>query len=292
MGCVPQCWRSGWTVADHLVGGLHCAEASDLAAAFVLGALEPAEMDGVRQHLAGCPEAHAEFAELGSVVPALFETVELVEPPASLRKRILDAAEADAQRATDTQRVADVPRAPRRPAADTQRSGGWLPGLFGRPLWAGLGVAAALALVALGVWNVQLTNQNAALTAYRDGVVAVLDQAAEPGAQLAVLAVPEGPSGPSGLAAVSADGSKVSLVMRDLAPTAGTEVYEAWVISGDAAPVPIGGFKVDASGTATFLATGPAPAGETITVALTKEPAEGARTPTMPIIALGTAAAS
>ena len=284
---------------------MHCADASDQAAAFVLGALSPAEMAALREHLAGCPEAHAEFAELGSVVPALFETVELVEPPAGLRKRILDAAAVDMQRVADVQRAADTQRLTdtqsatdtqrtreRQPAVDTQRSGGWLAGLFGRPLWTGLGVAAALALVALGFWNVQLGKENAALTAYRDGVVAVLDQAAEPGAQLAVLVTgPDIPVGPSGLAAVSADGSKVSLVMRDLAPTTGTEVYEAWVISGDNAPVPIGGFKVDASRTATFVATGPTPAGP-ITVALTKEPAEGAKTPTAPIIALGTAESS
>ena len=36
--------------------------------------------------------------------------------------------------------------------------------------------------------------------------------------------------------------------MRDLPATNGTEVYETWVIVGDAAPVPVGDFKVDANG--------------------------------------------
>jgi anti-sigma-K factor RskA len=284
-------------MADHLVGGLRCEEVEDLAASFVLGALEAAEMSAVRAHLAGCPEEHPEFAELGSVVPALFEAVDLVEPPATLRDRIMAGAAADSQRAVGTQRAAELrPTAPaplpapeRRPVVDTVPPRGRLSDLFRRPIWAGIAVAAALALVALGVWNVQLRDQVAGLTAYRNGVVAVLDQASAPGARLAVLNVPEGATGPSGLAAISAGGTNVSLVMRDLAPTTGAEVYEAWVIAGDNAPVPIGHFTVDASGTATFVTTSPSPGNVAITVALTREPGPGARTPTLPIVALGTA---
>lgn len=294
-------------MADHLVGSLRCAEVADLAASFVLGALEPAEADAIRRHLAGCPEAHAEVAELGSVVPALFEAVDLVRPPGSLRDRILAAAAAEqasaadaaatspapavsemratpvAPRAIDTRATLHLPR-----AADVQRSGG-LARLFGRPVWAAAAIAAALALVALGAWNLQLRDEISSLTAYRNGVVAVLEQAAEPGAQLAVLAVPDGAPGPSGLAAVAADGS-VALVMRDLAPTSGTQVYEAWLIVGNGAPVPIGGFQVGADGSAAF-STDHVPLRSGVTVALTLEPAPGATTPTVPIIAVGKAAA-
>ena len=285
-------------MADHLVGGLHCAEATDLAASFVLGALEPAEARAVREHLAGCPEAHAEVAELGSVVPALFESVDVVEPPGSLRDRILAAAAAEqasvsatapasattAPRQIETPRTLDLPR-----AADVQGSGVGAARLFGRPVWAATAIAAALALVALGAWNLQLRDEISGLAAYRNGVVAVLEQAAETGAQLAVLAPPEGEAGPSGLAAVAADGS-VALVMRDLAPTSGTQVYEAWLIAGDGAPVPIGGFRVGADGSAAFSTSHDA-LGSGVTVALTLEPAPGATAPTLPIIAAGKAAA-
>src|SRR5258707_11062184 len=81
-------------VADDRLGGLTCAEVQDLAPGFVLGALEPAEMAAARAHLAACPEARAEVLELGSVVPALLESVEIAEPTAALRGRILDAARA------------------------------------------------------------------------------------------------------------------------------------------------------------------------------------------------------
>ncbi len=277
-------------MAEHTFAGLTCSEVADLAPAFVLGALEAAESDAVRRHLAACPEEHPEMAELHSIVPALFAAAEPVAPPAGLRDRILAAAAAetargadreDARRAQPVEPTRDAQR--RRPVAD--RPSGWA-GLFRRPVWAAVGLAAALAVVALGAWNVQLQNEIAGLTAYRDGVVAVLDQAAEPGAQLAVLTSPEG-AGPSGLAALSADGD-VALVMRDLAPTSGTQVYETWLIAGDAAPVPIGGFRVGASGSASFVAAHTS-LGEGVVVALTLEGAPGATTPTPPIIAVGAA---
>ncbi len=296
-------------MADHLVAGLHCGDASDLAASFVLGALEPAEADAVRAHLAGCPEAHAEFAELGSVVPALFETVDVVAPPPALRDRILAAAAdtqrstaADTQRLADTQSAADTQRAiPFPSAAKTARPAMEIPrredparsmgpsSFFRRPVWGAVAIAAALAVVALGAWNLQLRDQINGLTNYRNGVAAVLDQASQPGAQLAVLTDPAGP-GASGLAVVGKGGTGVSLVMRDLAPTTGTEVYETWLIAGANAPVPIGSFTVDATGIATFTTTAPAPGdAPTLAVALTKEPGPGATTPTNPVIAVGAA---
>lgn len=278
-------------MTDHLVGGLHCADATDLAASFVLGALEPAEADAVRRHIAGCPEAHAEFAELGSVVPALLETVDVVQPPSALRDRILAAAAADspravaAPRAADTQRVTEIPR-----LADTRRSTG-AGGFFRRRMvWAAVGLAAALAIAALGAWNLQLRDELNGLTAYRQGVAAVLQTAAQPGAQLATLRTPDGAAGPSGLAAVDANGS-VTIVMGQLAPTSGQQVYVAWLIAGTASPVPIGGFTVDQGGSALFTAAHDS-LGTGVTIALTLETSRAVTTPTLPIIAAGKAFAA
>jgi hypothetical protein len=283
-------------VADHVFGGLHCSEVAEQASAFVLGALEPAEMDAVRGHIASCPEAHAEIAELGGVGPALFETVDLVDPPASLRERILAAAAAETQRGAGPGAAVPAARRAAPPATVTPipprgTGSAWDIGTFlRRPIWAGVAIAAVVAVIALGAWNVQLRNDIDGLTAYRNGVVAVLDQAAQPGAQLAVLTPPGGSGGPSGLAAVTGGGANVSLVMRDLRATAGPEVYEAWLIAGDNAPVPIGSFTVDPSGAATF-ATSAVPLGDlpSVTVAVTREPRAGATTPTLPVVVLGTA---
>ncbi|MDQ2966332.1 MAG: anti-sigma factor [Chloroflexota bacterium] len=256
-----------------------CEAVRDLAAGFVLGALEPDEEQAVREHLATCARPHDEFAELGGVVPYLAETVELVEPPAALKGRVLAAARADL--ASRPRPVAAPPVAPfpgprERDARRVDRSRqGWL-----------VRIAAALLLVALGGWNVLLQGQLQDARDYERALAAVLDVAAEPGSVTTILAGAE-PGGPRGLAAVTADG-RVVIALRDLTPTTGTQVYEAWVIVGDAGPVPIGGFAVGSVGIATFAAEAtPATAGAVL--ALTREPRPGATTPTLPILASGVA---
>lgn len=290
---------------EHDLAGLRCSDVLELSGAFVLDALTPDESAAVRAHLAACPEAHAEVAELAAVVPALFETVEQVEPPVGLKARILAAATAeqaalgtlpanDTQRANATQRALDTQRSAADtqrtvkpyPAADPQRPGWDLGALFRRPIWAGISVAAVLAVLALGVLNLQQQTKLDGLTAYRDGVVKVLEGAAQPGAQLAVLSAPEDPAGPTGLAAVGADGS-VAMVMRDLAPTSGSQVYEAWLIGAEGTPIPVGSFQVDDSRTASFT-TNHATLGPGVTVALSLEPQAGATVPTV-VVAAGTA---
>lgn len=276
-------------MAEHTFAGLTCAEVADLAPAFVLGALEAAASETVRRHLAECPEAHAEMAELHSVVPALFEVVEPVAPPAGLKDRILAAAAADTQRVTDASRVAAAPPASdvQRPRVVGDRAPGWT-SIFRRPVWAAVSLAAVLAVVALGAWNLDLQDRNRALAAYQQGVEQVLAEAAQPGAQLAVLA-PTAGGGPSGLAAVAEDGT-VAIVMRNLAPTSGTEVYEAWLIAGDLAPVPIGEMRVGADGTAA-LVTNQVPLGSGVTVALTLEPGPDSTAPTTTPVVAGQAKA-
>jgi anti-sigma-K factor RskA len=293
-------------------------QALELAAGFVLGALEPEEEQAVRDHLATCPESHAEFEELGSVAGTLAETVDPKEPPASLKGRVMAAAAAD----LEARRAAG---ATARPVAGT--SAGPAAGIEPPPSiqfpspeeregraaeraerirgdhvtertsagtsmgrWL-LRAAAVLAIVALGVWNVtlqrDLSNRDRDLAAARDyqaGVAAVLDVANDSGATAAILA-PTEPGRPNGIVAIGPDG-RVAVVLRDLAATTGTEVYEAWVILGDDAPVPIGSFTPGPSGTATFI-SGQTAAVAGATVALTREPAPGATTPTAPILSVG-----
>jgi Anti-sigma-K factor rskA, C-terminal/Putative zinc-finger len=156
--------------------------------------------------------------------------------------------------------------------------GGWI-----------LRIAAVLAVLALGGWNLLLQNQLNAATAYQQSVTTVLDVAAQPGSHTAILTAAAGGSG-SGLAAISAAGD-VTLAMQDLAPTTGARVYTAWVIAGDAAPVSLGSFTVGSSGTASFDASG-APSQPGVVLALTLEPGPGAQTPTLPIISKGAATAA
>lgn len=282
-------------MTDRIDHDLTCDEVRDLAAPFVLGALDPGEMDAVRGHLASCAEPHPEFAELGSVVPVLAASVPVVEPPAGLKARLMAAAAADleARRASvptpvvaiveptpidaaPTSVAEPVVVMPRRAATPSMGS------------WA-LRIAAVLAIAVLGGWNLLLQGQLSDARTYEQNVAAVLDVAGREGSLTAVLSA-EGGDGPTGLAAVSAAG-EVTLAMRDLPATSGSQVYEAWVIGSDGVPVPLGSFQVGDAGTA-FFTGDDLPTEPGIVLALTREPAPGATTPTMPIVTLGTATAA
>jgi anti-sigma-K factor RskA len=273
---------------------LTCDEVRDLAAGFVLDALSADEMIAVRSHLASCDDAHVEIDELAAVLPVLGESVPVVEPPAALKGRIMEAAAADLEERRGAAAVAPAQPAPTeatpRPSqpAPAQEPIPLRPGArtgASPATWA-LRIAAVLAIALLGGWNLLLQGQLNQARSYQDSVAAVTDAAAQTGALTAVL-TPEGGSGPSGLAAVESDGS-VTLAMQALGPTTGDEVYEAWVIASDGVPVPLGGFQVGNAGTAFFEATGvPAEAG--VVLALTREPGPGATTPTLPIVSSGAA---
>ena len=289
-----------------------CDDARDLAPGFVLGALSLDEASAVRAHLATCEQSHAEFAELGGVVPYLADSLDPVEPPAGLRSRLLAAAAAErpgigqgsaaalvaAEAPSAAAPVAaeapsaDVTAAPlipfptpvdreQRAATRARTRGSWL-----------LRIAAVLAIAVLGAWNLQLQarlsgveGDLAAAQAYRAAMTAVLEVAGRPGAQSGFLAAADPGSNATGVAAAS--GGSVVLAVQNLAPTTGTAVYEAWVIVGDAAPVPVGSFQVGVGGTGVFRGS-TALATSGAIVALTLEPAPGATTPTLPVLTLGT----
>jgi anti-sigma-K factor RskA len=286
---------------------LTCDDVRELAGAYVLGALEPAEASAVRSHLNAHPDGHPEIAELGAVIPALVELAPVVEPPEGLKARILAAAAADLAARGGTAEATAVPATqaealpgtPAPPAVSAPPAVPAPPAAFPGPAerearrartspatWA-LRIAAVLAIALLGGWNLLLQNDLGAARQYEQNVAAVLEAASQPGSLTAVLAA-DGGTG-SGLAAVDAKGD-LALAMRDLGPTSGTAVYEAWVIASDGVPVPLGSFPVGANGTAFFEASG-LPSAEGIVLALTLEPGPGATTPTMPIISAGVAAA-
>ncbi len=175
-------------------GGLTCDEVRDLAASFVLGALDADEMDAVRAHLATCADAHAEFAELGSVLPVLDASIPIVEPPAGLKDRVMAAAAADLATRTGVVDVAPVAATAAPVAATaapeptpipfpstTEREARAVDRTRTSPATWVLRIAAVLAIVVLGGWNLLLQGQVNASKTYEENVAAVLDVAAQPG---------------------------------------------------------------------------------------------------------------
>jgi hypothetical protein len=154
--------------------------------------------------------------------------------------------------------------------------------------WA-LGLAAVIAIVALGAWNYDLQRQLTDARAYEQQVAAVLDAAQRPGSLSAVMRAGE-ENGPNGLAAVTTDGVAL-IAMRDLAPTSGSEVYEAWVIGGDGVPVALGELTLKPGGVG-YLQAGGLPTDAGIVLALTREPGPGATAPCCKPISTGTTTAT
>lgn len=289
---------------------LTCDEVREMAGAFVLGALDAGEEAAVRAHLAAASHAdsHPEIAELGSVLPALFEIVPMVEAPAGLKARIMAAAAADleagsgATAARPASPVSPTLAAPASVAPVVSAPPAAVPAPVAFPTpeeraarrsraststWL-LRIAAVLVVAVLGGWNLLLQNDLSTARSYEQSVARVLDTAAQPHSLTAVLAG-EGGTG-AGLAAVDSAGN-VALAIRNLTPTTGAAVYEAWVIASDGVPVPLGGFQVGKDGTASFSASG-LPTASGIVLALTLEPGPGATTPTLPIVSKGVATAA
>ncbi len=258
---------------------LTCDEIRDLAPLFVTGALDPDEMDAVREHLAGCDDAHAELLELGEAATALLETTEPVEPPAALKPRLMAAAAADlAEGRHPASTVGAAPGSVARlvaidPARERRRSrAGWL-----------LAAAAVIVAVVLGGWNVALRQDLSSAQAYRNGVEQALDLAAQSGSVTALIRADDGSA--SGFGVIAADGT-AKLAMRGMAPTTGSEVYTAWSIEQGAAPVSMGDFTVGSDGIA--IATAHAPSATPGAVlALTLEPNAGNTAPKGPVVASG-----
>jgi anti-sigma-K factor RskA len=106
----------------------------ELSAAYVLDALDTPDLDAFEEHLSTCERCREEVADLRVVAGALALGAPPVEPPAALRRRILDAARAERASVTPL-----------------------------RPRWAApvavLAAAAACVAIGLGGWDVSLHDQ-------------------------------------------------------------------------------------------------------------------------------------
>ena len=223
---------------------MNCETANELAAAYVLGALEPAEARAFEEHIDGCARHDADIAAHQRVARGLAQAVEPVAPPAGLRGRILTAAELE----RPTTRRKDDPIA--FPASRAQRNGPRF-----SISWA---FAAAFGVIALGlaIWNVTLLGD---------------DEQDPGGAEQYVF------TGTGGAGEVTrVPGSSIVVVeLRGLENLAADQDYQVWAIAGGE-PQSLGLLRVQDG--AAILA-GEAQ-GSIEAVAITIEPAGGSPSPT------------
>jgi len=247
-------------------------DAEELAAPFVLGALDAASAAALRAHLATCERPHPEIAELGGVVGYLNDVPEPIEPADALGARIMTAVRNDGQPDAN---------APARPAGRAGARLGRVPGW-----WRAVAVVALALAVVLGATTVQLAGRLADSQAYADQLTQAAALAATPGSRTTPM-VPAVQGGPSGVAVVTPT-APGRVVLSGLAPVSGSQVYEVWLIGGDGRPVPAGALHATGAGTGWLDTLAPVAAGP-VTVAVTREPGPGATTPTLPILTSGAA---
>jgi anti-sigma-K factor RskA len=219
----------------------------ELAGAFALGAVTAEEAAAVRAHLATCDQPHAALREAFPAGDVLAASLEPVQPSSALRDRLMSTVERMPR--ADRGRVAEVkPPWPRTGWFD------WISPRVARPL----AVAAVVAAIALGAWNIGLRSD--------------LDQR-EAALRAVAAAIANGQTafrvdGSAGRGyVVDTPGEGASLVVADLKSLPADRLYELWLLDAAGTPVAVGTFtdtsgavavlpvEKDLSGYATFAVT-------------------------------------
>jgi anti-sigma-K factor RskA len=198
------------------------SEFEELAAGYVLGALEPDDEHAFQQHLGGCSVCEANVRELEAVVGELAYAVPPADPPDTLWAGIRREIGPEAARRTA------IPAAPGPPAGAGARRLRLLPALAA--------AAAILLVVALSLWNLNLRDQNAV---YRDRVAALeraTQLANDPTASLVTLDDQPGTTGAQATVIASTRQDRGVLLIENLPPLQRNRVYELWGIPGGRIP--------------------------------------------------------
>ena len=197
-----------------------CPTHGALLGGYVLGSLEPAEMDEMRLHVPGCPHCGPEARALGAL-PTLLDSIDPadVPPPAlspSVEEAVLDRFTRERARADKPRRRLPLLRAPR---------------------LAALGAACAAALVIAFVW---LGGSDETSHAYASAKLAPVGTVHTASAVAWADDIPAG--------------TRVRLRARGL-PATGSAMYELWCIRADGHWVSGGTFRAASDGRAEAVLT-------------------------------------
>jgi anti-sigma-K factor RskA len=226
-----------------------CQAFDELDAALVLGAVTPEEARAALDHLATCDQSHERLRELLGASEAVAMSLDPVVPDPGLRDRVMTSV------ARTQQEHRAAPQGVAQPEGERNR--GWLAWLsprVARPL----AVAAVVALLAVGGWNLSLQSQ----IAQRDRALRAVAEAIS-GGQVAFRVDGSGGRG----YVVETPGTGAALVITDLASLPSDKLYELWLLDAAGTPVAVGTFtpggdplavvrlERDLTGFATFAVT-------------------------------------
>ena len=165
---------------------------NDLLGAYALGACTPAEQEGLREHLRGCPACTAELLELGAAREALLTAVPRATAPPELKSRVMQQVRADAELfAAAKAREGGVPP---EEGAQRRRERRSRPGWLRRPVPLAIAAACAVVLAVGGALGGALVGGEDGGSATTRTVAAQVDAARAPGAQARLVVSQDGGS--------------------------------------------------------------------------------------------------
>lgn len=253
-----------------------CEEFEELSGAYALGAVTPAEREAAKAHLAGCAKCTRHLQELRSVVDLLPYSVTQVDPPESLKGRILEAVRRENRNTTIE------------PTPINQRP---------QHRWSTLLLAFAAVLLLLlfgGMtgWNIALQQQNTLLehqvTSLEQRSNSLESQVTSLEHQAALsYAIQGNPSARKATGKlIYLPGQNITLlVVEGLPHLQGTQVYQGWLIHGNQ-PKSIGLLSME-NGIASVMYPGNISGYQVAAVSREPGPAASKNGPAGPVVAEG-----
>lgn len=218
---------------------------------YVLGVLEADQSETIEAHVrGGCSYCSEKLQEAKRVGAAMAGMTDQVQPPVSLRRRVLESV------------------------APPKRSNSWV--------WAVAGLAAAcVALLAFSIWSAK---QNQTLREQLTGVRVERNElrtALEWMSRRETRAVQFGnlENAPHGRVFVSRSGG-VIFIGTNLPALPNQRTFELWVVPTAGAPQPAGVFRPNVTGTAVDIAAANVNASGAKAIAVSVEPLAGSTAPT------------
>ena len=250
---------------------------------YALGAVTESERQQVEAYIASDLEARLRLEEMIRTTSALPYALQPKEPPAALKRALMDRVNADAQKRFAPPRAQESGWS--RFIDFFSHPGQWLP--------QGVAVLSLLIAVAIGAWGVSLRNQLTSLQAQTLQLQqqlaeqrAVLTHIASPNAQtFAISGTDHQPQAHGQLIADAQTGSAV-LVVSGLQQLEAGKVYEFWLIEGDT-PIAAGLFEVNNEGQAVLQVSEAVTPGSYDAIGVSIEPDSGSILPTGDIVMLG-----
>lgn len=263
------------TYSDHI-------PEEDLAL-YAMRSLAPAETAAVQLHLNSCGDCRGKLADILGDLSLVSLTVPHEPLPAEARERFIKRL-----RAESAAKDAEPPVTP----GAQQPARSW--NLFGGLGW--VAAAAALLLAAymgntahdlrqqLDAQRYQVTQLSSQVSRAQQMLDVLTSRTAKRVALTGVKAAAQ----PSAHVIYESGKGALIFVASDLRPVQASKTYELWIIPASGqAPIPAGLFRPDVNGTASVVLP-PLPTGvDAKAFGVTIENAEGATTPTLPIIMSG-----